>query len=457
MTLRKLWLIVLVSVTIITIAVNTAILAFLTNRYFSDYLSETYDLHVNQILEYVASSLSSDDISYDQMEMELESHLTDPIIEIKLYSPDGEILAEVANESGWSGGSMMGNRRMGQMMGSTDAEEVHSYDIKSSGQIMGVIHITTTGLAENSFVAQRFQVSLIRNSLFSFAVAIMMSIVIAIFVSRKMSKSLKETEKLANDIQIGQDVVYKSSGIKEVNSIRASLMELNTRLKLRQKTRKSLVDQLVHQTRTPLSILKSHVEAMEDGIVEVGQEEFQVCENQIQNLTAIISNMSSMIDAGSSWEELNVENFDLGMTLRQMKQGLNAQFQKKKIQLQIDTEVKLVLHTDRYRLSQSVYNLLMNAYKYTDEGGKVTVSYHAVHHMVMIQICDTGIGIAKEEQEHIFEAYYRGHDHQKTGQGIGLYIVKENVTQMNGTISVTSEPGCGSTFTINIPQQMLVS
>ena len=87
MSIRKLWLIVLTLVAALSIAINALILTSLTDRYFRTYLSETYDEHIDQMITYVVGSLKEETISLRQMAIELESHLDDPIVKIKLYGP----------------------------------------------------------------------------------------------------------------------------------------------------------------------------------------------------------------------------------------------------------------------------------------------------------------------------------------------------------------------------------
>ncbi len=455
MTLRRLWLLILVLVTLIAIAVNTLILTFLTDQYFSDYLNESYDLHVNQIIDYTSTALITDNLSYEQMAIELEAHLSDPIIGIKLYKPAGELIIEV-NSNYHIDGSMIDNM-MGSrfMMGNNDAissEEVHQYDIVSDNQVIAIMNISIHSIAENSFVARRFKGALLFNSLYSVAITIGIAILVGIFISHKMSKALKDTESLASDIQLGKETILKPTGIKEVNSIRDSLMELNGRLRLKQKTRQSLVDQLVHQTRTPLTILQSHIEAIEDGIIEANEKELQVFQNQISDIKSIISNMSSMIDAEKDSDELKIETFDIGTMLKQIQQGLMAQYRKKNVDLNLSSTQVIKITTDKYKLSQSIYNLLTNAYKYTDGNGQVKISYIMVDQRLIIKVQDTGIGIASKDLKKIFNAYYRSQQTlSEKGDGIGLYIVKENIEQIGGYVNVESKVDYGSTFTIDIP------
>jgi len=452
MTLRKLWMLVLISVTVMAIAVNAIILAFLTDRYFSDYLKESYDIHVGQIKAYTRDALTNPDISQEQMYVELESHLIDPIIGIKLYDMEGRLIVSVDSDYQLSGTmGMMGRGMMSSRMNDY-SETVEQHDILADGKIIGIMNITVHSLVENSFVARRFQGALLLNSLVSIGIAIIIALLIGLLVSKSLGRSLKETEQLATDIQLGKDSSISPSNIKEVNAIRDSLQELRVRLKLKQKTCKSLVDQLVHQTRTPLTILKSHIEAIEDGVMDLDGSELKVFSNQVDNITGIITEMGAMIEAQKDSDDLRIETFEFGATIRQILNGLRAQYNKKDIELLCMSDHKVQVETDKNRLSQSIYNLLTNAYKYTDSKGAVRVSYLTYNQKLLIKIQDTGRGIGPTELDKIFGAYYRSHSSlEEKGEGIGLYIVKENVVRIGGTIEVASELGVGSTFTVSIP------
>lgn len=456
-TLRKLWLQILILVTVLVITVNTLILTFLTDRYFADYLKESYELHVSEIIDYATAALSSEEISLRQMAIELESHLNDPIVEIKLYDKNGNLLADVGREN-FLDMPMMGSRFSRMPMGRTidlSTQETRQFEIESDGQILGIVNITIHNIAENSFVAQKFKSALLVNSVASFGITIVIAVLIGIYVSKKMSTSLKETEQLATEIQMGNDVGYVSSDIKEINAIRESLLELNARLRLKQKTRKTLVDQLVHQTRTPLTILQSHLEAIQDGIIEVSDDELKVCQNQINDIKSIITNMSSMIDAGTEQDALKIEGFEVFALMSQIQQGLMAQFRKKKIELTLTSDEKIFMKSDKYKLSQSIYNILMNAYKYTQENGVVRISYWKVDERLILKIQDTGMGIPDAELHKIFDAYYRSASATEIkGEGLGLYIVKENVDRLKGSIEVQSKVGAGTTLILEIPVEL---
>lgn len=454
MTIRKLLLIVLIGVSILSIGINAFILSSLTDKYFTDYLNENYSSHVKQVVAYAKAALLEENVSYKQMAIELETHLDDPIIQIKLYDKDGELLVDVDDEFRLTGGMMSGQRMNG--MRSEGQDQVEQYSIEEDGQILGLLNITRKGSAETSFVARMFKASLLKNSIFSIIIAIGISLIIGILVSKKMSQALQETADLASDIQVGDARTPNKTSIKEVIRIRESLENLNARLKLKQKSRKALIDQLVHQSRTPLTVLKSHLEAMEDGVIEVNSREISICQDQIGNIEAIISNMSGMIDANKEMEEVTIEAFEFSQLIKQISEGLKAQFDRKNILFELTTLDKIKMETDKYKLSQAIYNILTNAYKYTEEGGNVRISYIVNEKNLLLKIQDTGIGIKEEDLDKIFQAYYRSNDYAMAdGEGIGLFIAKENVEKINGTLTVTSKKDSGSTFAVSVPVSIL--
>lgn len=115
----------------------------------------------------------------------------------------------------------------------------------------------------------------------------------------------------------------------------------------------------------------------------------------------------------------------------------------------------LTVAADADKLSQVVINLVANALKYTNAGGTVTITARADARRLYIMVSDTGIGIASEDLPHIFERFYRtdkSRARQTGGSGIGLTIAKSIVDAHKGSLTVASEPGCGSTFTVILPR-----
>ncbi len=383
----------------------------------------------------------------NQIVIELGTHLNEPIIGIKLYSVSGDLLVDVSSNYHVENVQMMNH-----MKSLRPENEVESYKIITKGNSQGTLIITKYSSLEDSIMAKMFKKALILNSLFSLIIVLIIAIVVGSFISKKISKSIEETEILANEMEIGIDVSNRKTFISEISRLQQRLYDLNTRLRIKQKSRKSLIDQLMHQTGTPLTILKTHIEGIEDGFIELGEKELSVWKNQVENLEAIIMNIGGMIDANKEENKLDVEEFEVSELINQIIAGLKPQFEKKNISLNLLSKKKIYMKSDQYKLSQIFYNLLTNSFKYTLKDGFVNINYKEENKRLVLSIEDSGLGICDFDKEKIFDAYYRSSNaHNIKGEGIGLFVVKENLNLLNGTITVNSELNKGSNFIINIP------
>lgn len=450
MTVRRQWMLTLIVSAVLSVLVNSLVLSALVNRYFVEYSTENYNSHIGQLTAFATDALSGGEYTGRQLEMQLGSHLSDPINRIRLYDAEGTLLADVGN----AGAQMMGMMRnpvMNRVMGAASAE-TDSIDVSKNGVVLGKLVVSRYSSIGNSLGTRMFTLSLIGYSVLSFGVVFALTFLIGHFISKKMSRDLTLTAQQAVDVDLGKEVHGTRSNVKEIRTIQQSLETLQSRLKLKQTSRKKLVDELVHQTRTPLTILQTHLEGFRDGVIQFNPEEVKTCEAQIENLSSIIANMSGLIDAGKEIDPVSLAPVEISGLIRQITGGLKAQFDRKSIALEVDCPHKIVIRTDYYKLSQAIYNLLTNAYKFTLPGGTVTISGRLQAEELAIRVQDTGVGISPAEQEHIFEAYFRGKNSLDTeGEGIGLYIVSENLRRIGGRIELESASGAGSKFTILLP------
>ncbi|MDD3023580.1 MAG: HAMP domain-containing sensor histidine kinase [Syntrophomonadaceae bacterium] len=450
MTIRRQWLVALVSIAIISVTVNSLIFSQLVDQYFVGYVTDDFENRVERIQEYSKKVLLSDDYEIQQIAVQLEAQLAEPILQIKLYDEEETLLADVKlRGSIGRGQGEMGRGQDGQL------EQVDSIEIKDGVEVLGTLHIKRYSSIENTLSASKFQYSLFFNSMIAIAIAMILAVLAGLWISKKMSRELIDTADIAQGIDLGKEVVVKNSKVLEIRTIQQSLQQLQRKLKLRGKSRKTLVDSLVHQTRTPLTIMKTHLEGVEDKIINMTGDEIKIFHEQLDNITSIISNMSRMIDVSQDEEKLRIESFELSAMLKQVVNGLKPQFMRKNIKLIFDGSASMDMKTDHYLLSQVIYNLLTNSYKFTEPEGTVTLCTIDRDEEVMIVVEDTGSGIGKEDMEHIFEAYFRGEGSGRTpGEGIGLFVVRENILNLKGSIDVESNLGKGTKFKIVIPKSL---
>ena len=452
MTIKKQWMIVLIMTVVLSVLLNSFVLSALMNRYFVRYYNENYQEHARQILQVAEETLTTPDYNARQLVILLQAHLSGPIVGIQLIDSEGVVLADVSrNQRGMMGGHMMRN------LGQTDnLTEIDNAPVIKGGKVLGELNIIRQGTLADSLEIKSFQSSLVVNSGITLGVLIPFALLLGYWLSRRMSRDIMSTADMAIDMDLGKNTDMSRSRVREIRVVQESLETLHRNLKLKKTSRKKLIDEMVHQTRTPLTILSTHLEGFRDGVIDVNDEELRKCQVQIENLNEIIRNMSNMIDAEGELEKIRMENLEISGLIRQVTEGLKAQFDLKGIRLTWKQEPKIWVVSDRYKLSQSIYNLITNGYKYTDPGGMVTIDYKIVDSsegsLLEIVVSDTGRGILEENLERIFDAYYRERSGDELeGEGIGLYVAAQNLKQIGGSILAESRIGEGSRFTIRIP------
>jgi len=452
MTIRKKWIITAGLIAIISIAVNSVVLSVLTSQYFNGYLDSSYQNSCNKIVSYLTQQLSGENVTQEQLNTDLGTFVGDSISGIKVFNTAGVLIAGADEDNDMMSDAGMGKKH--EMMDKKKAphEASDHFKITKKQTELGEVQIFRSTRSGNTDAAKMFQKSLAGNSLISMGIVVILAFFLGLIMSKKVSSDLILTSEMAQNIDLGKKEQIPFSTTREIRIIQQSLRSLETRLKLKQKARKALVDEMVHQTRTPLTILKMHLEGIEDGIIEAEPDEFRICENQIDNLSDIIINISSLIDSGADENLVKIEKFDLAGLIRQILNGMRPQFRKKGIELQMLKDEHTEIRSDKYRLGQTIYNILTNSYKFTPTDGTVSVDYRIEKGKVLIEIADTGCGISKEEKNRIFDAYYgRSSDTGKAGDGIGLFIARENMELVQGSIEVESEEGKGSLFRLIFP------
>jgi signal transduction histidine kinase len=145
--------------------------------------------------------------------------------------------------------------------------------------------------------------------------------------------------------------------------------------------------------------------------------------------------------------------FDLGEQLCECLVGLEDVWDKKGLEIDADVEENVRVKADPELLTLVWNNLFSNAIKFTDEGGKISLSMKSENSRAVVKISDTGCGISPEVGKHMFEKFYQGDtSHASKGNGLGLALVKRVIDITGGDISVSSEVGKGSTFTVMLDE-----
>jgi two-component system phosphate regulon sensor histidine kinase PhoR len=237
-----------------------------------------------------------------------------------------------------------------------------------------------------------------------------------------------------------------------------ALYDVTNQRKLEQ-VRRDFVANVSHELRTPVASIRAMAETLADG----GCDDPQIAESflgsiihESERLTALLEDLLQLAQIESGRRLITPEWIDLAEIIRYVGERLAALVSAKEQQLVLDIPDRLPAYVDRDATLQIVLNLIDNARKYSPEGGSITVHAERINDdRIRIKVTDTGIGIPEDEQDRIFERFYRvdkARSRGEGGTGLGLAIVQHLVELHDGWISVQSEQGHGSQFVVVLPQ-----
>ena len=233
------------------------------------------------------------------------------------------------------------------------------------------------------------------------------------------------------------------------------LQESNRKVEAERQELQSLVSDISHQVRTPVSNMKMIVDTLlTKPLEEQERNEFlKSVRGQINKLDFLIQALVKTSRLETGVIQLEKEEHFLYDTLAQAMSGILYSAEQKKIHVSVECPEDLCVSHDSKWTEEAIFNLLDNAVKYTPTGGHVNVSVAQWEMYVEIKVSDTGKGISESNQASIFKRFYREEEiHNQPGVGIGLYLTREIVTQQGGYVTVESQVGKGSAFSIFLPR-----
>ncbi len=217
------------------------------------------------------------------------------------------------------------------------------------------------------------------------------------------------------------------------------------------------VSNVSHELRTPLSLIRLYAETLEMGRLtspEKYQEYYRIIRKESERLTGLINNILdfSRIEAGR--KEYDFRETDMSELVHNTLDSYRYQLEQNGFQFEEKIDEVPALRVDREAMARSLLNLVNNALKYSQDRKFIGVNLYRDNGSVKLEVVDQGIGIPHDEQQKIFEKFYRVGDplvHNTKGSGLGLSLVRHIVQAHGGEVSVDSTPGQGSKFTIVLP------
>lgn len=302
--------------------------------------------------------------------------------------------------------------------------------------------------------------SLFSSFLYVVPMILLVSITGGVFLSKM---SLKPVDRITKN---AKEITAKNLNLKisvppindEIGRLAETLNEMISRLERSFIQVRQFTSDASHELRTPLTILRGEIEIAltkdrtNDEYIEILGSALE----EVLRLSKVVESLLELSRADAGQTKMQLKLADLSHLVGDITEDMEMLAEDKDVKLSYDIQKKLMIHFDEVRMHQVILNIIDNAVKYTNPGGKVTVSLKDREHYAEFKVSDTGVGMNEEELSHVFDRFYRvdkarsGHI---KGTGLGLSIVKWIVESHKGKIYIESQPDKGTNFIIMIPKK----
>lgn len=337
---------------------------------------------------------------------------------------------------------------------------VHQRSVLINHLILGIVVVDSEGKIVLTNPAANAMLDIVDRNIGEHYTSVIKSYPILSMIDRVRQNHLAQREEVELWVPHTQivDVNIVPYGQGNINDEILILLYDLTAIRRLEEVRSEFVANASHELRTPVTAIKGFAETLQNGAMEnpaIAMKFINIIADESHRLEHIIEDILSLSRIEKQQLAINVTSFDLVAKIQSMSHLFAERLEQKNMQLVLPNSGPIMIETDEQRIENIVTNLIDNAINYSEDNKKIMVRAEESSRMVRLSIIDQGVGIPPEEQERIFERFYRvdkARSRQTGGTGLGLSIVRHLVKTMNGTISVESKVGQGSSFTVRLPK-----
>jgi signal transduction histidine kinase len=295
--------------------------------------------------------------------------------------------------------------------------------------------------------------ALVRNAVLGAGLAVASAVAVAVIVARVVSRPITALTDAAQQLEGGRrDVrVGLDDAPGEIGALAAAFDRMAGAVDEEDRLRRQMIADIAHEVRTPLTILRGTTEALVDGVLPPDVATLASLHEEVLRLAGLVGDIETLAAADAAGLRLELDAIDLAAEVGAVVAGAEASAAAAELDLRASLDPAPV-NGDARRLRQITTALLANALAYTPAGGTIRVTTRTDRGDALLEVADTGPGIAPEDVQHIFDRFYRGSRTAGTsGSGIGLAIVRELSAAHGGTVDVAEPEGGGAAFTVRLP------
>lgn len=285
-------------------------------------------------------------------------------------------------------------------------------------------------------------------------IMILLSIIIAIVISRRISKPIEDINRSAKVLAGGSyDAHFNGKGFLEIRELSDTLNTAATELSKVENLRRELLANVSHDLRTPLALIYSYAEMMNDFPNEITPQQTQIIMDEARRLTSLVNDILDISQFETKDIELHKSNYCLTESIASTINRTMEFIKNDGYTVDFDSSSSVYVNADEVKITQAFYNLLINAINYSGEDKKIIVRQSISDGQVKVEVIDNGTGISAEDLLYVWDRYYKAdkkHKRPVTGTGLGLSIVKKIIEMHGGRCGVISEIGKGSAFWFEI-------
>lgn len=333
-----------------------------------------------------------------------------------------------------------------------DEHIVASVPIESDGKVVGIVR---AWILENDYRASLVPIK--RVTTLALCGVIVLSIIVSLVLAQALIIPIRRMRQLSRRIARGDfSIRVRETVSDELGELAADLNMMASKLQDLESVRRDFVGNVSHELRSPVSNIRITSEVLERRAERLGDDSarlFETITAETQRLESMIDELMELSAIESGAMTLDKEVFELKPMLEEILECTAPRADQKNLTIGLLADPGISIVGDRDRLARAIHCLLDNAVKFTPNGGQVVVSARLHECQTIVEVTDSGEGIAADDLPRVFERFYRADKarQRKGGTGIGLSIVKHTAEAHRGTAEVYSEEGHGSTFRMRLP------